>query len=264
MTGALTRAATLIAVLFAVAGCASGEQIADSTSPAASASPTAEPTPTPSPRPTAEPTPRPTPKPSADLARSQQVVYAWQNEFSDYVSFQVIIEIVNEGDGWGEVSAFNSDYQVLDGGGGLVTTGSFTYAFPAFIGPGATGYLIEDGLEEGLDPASFVSVEADGRYDSSDAPTSTFTFQDLQLRQDDFHDGYTASGFVTADTDVTDAAIAVVCVNADGTPLGATWTNLVQNLTAGEAKGFETVGATPPLDPSQCAELRAFAEDTGF
>jgi hypothetical protein len=256
---------TALAVIL-IAAC-SGPQLADdplpeSQQPSASAEPTDEPGEEPTPTP--EPTPRPTEAPAADLARVHQVVYAWTQEFSDFISYQVIISIVNEGSGWAEVSAFDSDYQVLDANGGLVTTGFFTYAYPAFLGPGETGYLIGEGFEEGLDPASFVTVEADGRYEEADGPDVTFTFTDVQLIKEEFDAGYTANGFMTADAEVTDAAVAVVCLDAEGTPLGATWTNLVQNLSPGEPKGFETIGSSPPLDPSLCAQLVALAQDTGF
>jgi len=33
---------------------------------------------------------------------------------------------------------------------------------------------------------------------------------------------------------------------------------------AGERKGFETVGGTPPLSASQCVATVGFAQDTGF
>ncbi len=115
-----------------------------------------------------------------------------------------------------------------------------------------------------MDPASFVTVEADGRYDEADGPDVTFTFEELQLVKSEYEAGYTARGFITADADLSDAAAAVVCLDAEGKPLGATSTNLIQNLSAGERKGFETISATPPLDPAQCAEVLGFAQDTGF
>lgn len=253
------------AAVLAISGCSASEPIADPTTNAsAEESDFSEPTTSPTARPTARPTPAATPVPEANLAKSHQVVYAWQNEFSDYISYQVIIEIVNQGDGWAQLSAFDSDYQILDGAGGLVTTGGFTYAFPEFVGPGESAYLIADGFEQGLTVEQFQSVEADGRYDEADGPDVSFTFEEVQLRTHDFEDGYYAAGFVTADADVEDAAVAVVCLSADGVPLGATWTNLLQNLTAGSRKGFETVATTPPLDPASCAELLGFGQDTGF
>lgn len=223
---------------------------------------TAEPTPTP--RPTRRATPRPTPMPEGELAITHEVVYAWPSG-GDYTYWQVILAVENVGTGWAEMSGFDSDYQILDASGGLVATGSFNYEFPKFIGPGERGFLIADGLEDGVDPASFATVEADGRYGQGSPPDVTFTFENLQWVAEEFGGGgYTATGFVTASAAVDDAAIAVICIDATGTPLGATWTNLVQNLSPGEAKGFETVGASPPIDPAQCAEVLGFAQDTGF
>lgn len=258
-------------LLVAVAGCSSPSELAGGGTSAApvqtetpEASATEEPTAEPTAEPTPEPTQRPTATPVATLTRVHQLVYAWGQEFGDYTNYQVIVSLENSGGGWAEVSGFDSDFQVLDADGGLTATGSFIYAFPEFIGPGETGYLIADGIEEAADPATFASVEADGRFDVADEPDVSFTFDEINLVKHSYDAGYTATGFVTATGDVTDAGIAVVCVDAEGKPLGATWTNLVQNLTSGERKGFETVTSTPALDPAQCAELRAFGLDQGF
>ena len=258
-------------LMLAISACSSPSELAEGGTSAApvetqtaEASAAEEPTAEPTEEPTPEPTQRPTATPAATLTRIHQLVYAWKQEFGDYTNYQVIVSLENSGGGWAEVSGFDSDYQVLDADGGLTTTGSFIYAFPEFIGPGETGYLIADGIEEGADPATFASIEADGRYDVADEPDVTFTIDELNLVKHAYEAGYTATGFVTATGDVTDAGIAVVCLDAEGKPLGATWTNLVQNLSAGERKGFETVTSTPALDPAQCAELLGFGFDQGF
>jgi hypothetical protein len=195
-----------------------------------------------------------------------QWVLAWKSfEGSDFVSYQVILELHNAGNGWAEISPFNSDYTVLNGDGGVVATGSFTYAYPEFLGPDETGYLIEDSAQDGVAVADFVSVDVAGRYDDSRPPAVTFEVADVTWRAEEFSDGLTATGFVTATGgDVSDLALAVLCIGDDGTPLGATTTNLIQNVTDGVRKGFETVTETPPLSASQCAQTLGFAEDTGF
>ena len=110
----------------------------------------------------------------------------------------------------------------------------------------------------------YATVEVDGQYEPVDQPDVTFEVSDIALKQDSFGGGLIATGFVTASSDVSDAAIAVICFGPRGGLKGGTWTNLLQNLTGGDPKGFETVGSTPPLSPSDCATVGGFATDTGF
>ena len=216
------------------------------------------------PTPTLQPTSVPTPAPEGNVAKVREVVIAWKPEYSSYVSFQIIVELKNTGTGWAQLHPGQSDYTILDGSGDVVGTGSFTYAFPEFVAPGATAYLEEDGADDGSKVADYVTVDVDGRYDSVDAAPTTFTFSSVKLKADSFGGGLVATGFLTATDDVSDAAVAVVCLDAKGAPLGVTWTNLVQNVTAAKPKGFETVGGTPPLRGSQCVKTFIGAEDTGF
>lgn len=236
-------------------------------SPGASDSQTASPGPRATPRPTVRPTPRPTPEPAAVVEKTQQVVHAWKADYADYVSYQVVLEVRNTGTGWAELSGLGSDYTILGPDGGVVTTGSFNYEFPKFVGPGEFGYLIADGSDiggGGSTVADYATVEISGRYDAIGSPEVTFEVTDIALKAESFGGGLVATGFVTGSKDVTDAALAVICFGPNGQVLGATWTNLLQNLTAGQRKGFETVGGTPPLTASDCATVGGFASDTGF
>ena len=220
--------------------------------------------PTPRATPTQDPTPQPTPEGEGELVVKQKVVIPWTLQYSDYTSYQVIIEMENVGNGWAQVSPADSDYTILGQTGRVVTTGSFTYAFPEFIPPGGVGYLIEDGSENRVGPRFFHKVEFDGRYDAVEAAEETFKIRDIALRQEDFGQGISATGLVTASDDVDDAALAVICFGIRGQLLAATWTNLLQNLTGGTRKGFETVNASPPVSPSDCVGVEGYAEDTGF
>jgi hypothetical protein len=175
-------------------------------------------------------------------------------------------ELKNVGTGWAKLDPFDSDYTVLDKAGGVVTTGSFTYAYPAFVAPGGVAYLAEDGSDQGSAVADYSKVEVDGRYSAVDSPGATFTVASIRLKSDNFEGGLIATGFVTNTSSVAvdEAALAVICLNASGVPIGATTTNLIKNLAAGQRKGFETVTSTPPLRASQCAKVAGYAEDTGF
>jgi hypothetical protein len=196
----------------------------------------------------------PAPPPEAELAQGDNVVLAWQSETRDYVTYYVVVEIMNQGGGWGQLSPFGSDYTVLDSSGGIVTTGSFIYAYPEFVGPGETAYLVDYSIDEsGIRPNQFASVQAKVRYDDVDEPDVTFDVADITWRRESSGGGLIATGFVTATAHVSDAAVAVLCFDGEGNVIGVTTTNLVQNVMAGERKAFETVVPTPPRAASQCA-----------
>ncbi len=142
-----TQRLLMLGVVFVMVGCSA--QAGGTSSPVATA--TASPTGRPTPRitPTPRPTPVPTPEPKGELTKTQAIVLAWKAQYSDYVSYQVIVEVKNTGSGWAQQSAFNSDFTILGPDGGVVTTGSFLYAYPEFVGPGETGYLMTDGSDIG-------------------------------------------------------------------------------------------------------------------
>ena len=198
------------------------------------------------------------------MVRAKEVVIAWDARFSDSVYYIAIVELQNLGTAWAKISAGDSDYTVLDQDGGVVTTGTFLYEYPKFIGPGETGFLIWDSIEDGYKVKDFASIETTGRYEEVDGPDVTFEVSDIVWKRSQLSDGLIATGFVTADKDVEDAALAVVCLDADGKVLGATTTNLLQNLSAGKRKGFKTVTETGPLGPGACQQSVGYAEDTGF
>lgn len=253
------HAQVLLGALVLLSGCASSSPLpTGSTEASQKATPTSQPTPT------AVPTPRPTPKPEGQLETVGELVLAWGSA-SHFVSYIVIVEMHNSGTGWAQLLPSQSDYTVLNGSGGVTVTGSFFHAYPEFIAPGETGYLLEDSLQDGGNAADFASVTADGRYNSVDPPAVTFEVAQVTWRKGANSDGLTATGFVTASGSyVTDAALAVFCLGANGEILGASSTNLLQNLADGVAKGFETVTVTPPLRASQCVTTVGYAEETGF
>jgi hypothetical protein len=251
-----------------LAACSAQTGVKSSTTPGdAVATPTPTERPTPRVTPTPRPTPSPTPEAKGELTKTQAVVIAWQNEFSDYVSYQVLVEVKNTGTGWAHQQPFNSDYTILGPDGGVVGTGSFTYAYPEFIDAGEFGYLIADGSDiggGGSTVADYATVEVDGRFEAVDGPGPTFKVSDIALKPESFGGGLNATGFVTASEDVRSAALAVLCFGADGKVRGGTWTNLLQNLTAGQKKGFETVTDSPPLAVSDCPTVAGFASAQGF
>ena len=106
--------------------------------------------------------------------------------------------------------------------------------------------------------------EAEGDYNPVREADVTFEYADVEWRPDEFSGGMTAAGFLTASVDLEDAVVGAFCIGPEGRPLGYSYTNILQNITGGERKAFETILSTPPLTPDQCVETRVFASDQSF
>jgi hypothetical protein len=254
----LRVSAALLALLLLLSSCASV-----SPQPSVGASNAGSPWPTATQ--TAEPTPSPTPEPAGRLEKVRELVIAWQAT-TIFIGFQVVVEVKNTGTDWVRLEPLQSSYEVLDANGGVTTSGTFPYAFPEYVAPGATGYLVEDSMTLGDDVARFTSVRTNDRY----GPATAGAFPTFEVGGLGWHAGHngglTAGGSLAVappGADVGNAAVGVLCLGADGIPLGLTTTYLVQNLTAGEPKDFRTVTESPPLTAKRCATTVGYAQDTG-
>jgi hypothetical protein len=270
-------------VLAALAGCSGAPQIIyvtpeptptasgslGSATPAAQAPTPATPPPTATPTPTATPrtTRRPTPSPAeAELERGRLELIAWKPRYSDYVYYLVIQEVSNVGDGWAEMAAFDSSFEIFDADGAVVTTGNFLYAYPVALGPGQTGYLIEQGVEEGFRVDDFHSVTFDGRYrDLARPPDQALEVSNITLRRADYDDGLYVTGQAqnTGTEDIDSAHVAAIFFDDQGNIIGASTTNLLEHIDAGQTKAFETIGSNP-LRPSDVADYVVIASSGDF
>lgn len=278
----MPRLLSLVGVVLLVAGCVTTEPLvtappssaAQRTSPpTASATTSASliasiaPTASPSPGPTATPPARitlppqtPTPTANSNVVITNQKLIAWKPQYSSYVSYYVIAEITNEGSLWAQIDAFDSDYSIYDKSGKVTTTGNFLYAYPEFIAPGDTGYLIEDSVESGA-VADFDTVDVNGRYSDADGPPDEqLQVSNTSVRSSSFGGGWEVTGEVTNIGSVAaDSAHAgAVYFNAAGEIIGASTTNLIQNVAPGQKKGFRTIDSNP-LQKSQIDSYVVFA-----
>jgi len=221
-----------------------------STAPASAIGPS--PTPS-SPRITVAPStatvpPPPSPTPASSVSITAKKLIAWKAQYSSYVNYYVIAEIKNEGTMWAQLSTFDSDYTIYDGAGKVTTTGTFTYAYPDYIGPGDTGYLIEDSAEDGLAVSDFATLDVNGRYGDVDGPPDDqLVVSNATLRSSSFGGGWEATGEVTnTGTVAVDSAHAgAVYFDAAGNIIGASTTNLIENVEVGQTKGFRTIDSNP-------------------
>lgn len=209
------------------------------------------------------PTPAPTPG-SPSVAITKKIIHAWVSSAS-YVRYQVIVEVHNSGTGWADMVRGSSDYTVYDKTGGVTDTGSFVYAYPRYLGPGETGYLLDDGITDNAKVADFVTVDATGQYKELDQAGPKLTTDKIKLKADSYGGTVSVTGTVT-NTDsaaVTSAVIGVVMFDAAGNPLCFDYTNLVDNIAAGQTKGFSATGSMP-IKLSQIKSTLAFASSMDY
>lgn len=178
-----------------------------------------------------------------------------------------IIEFRNAETRWVRVDPRQSAFTILDGGGASVHAGTFDEAYPEHVPPGGTAYLEVEAVTNvpGTEVADYATVTADVRYEAVDPPDTVFTVSGIKLKAKG--SGLVATGFLTATADVPTAAVAVICLDAKGVPLGMTSTDnyhLIQNVTTGQQTGFETSIPTLPLEASHCAELASAADEAVF
>jgi hypothetical protein len=214
----------------------------------------------PTPGPVATPTPTPV---QAAVSKVSQTVHAWKEPAISEIIYEVIIEVKNSGSGWAELSS-GSDYTIYDKDGGVTSTGSFRYYYPRYLGPGETGYLLYQSSEANVTVAAFASVEASVRYKDISEPGPMLSTDKIKLKADWIMVDATGTITNTSTTDVSSAVVGVVYFDSAGNVLTYSWTyHLVQNLAAGQTKGFSAVGSRP-VTLRQIATYKVFASSTDF
>ena len=181
----------------------------------------------------------------------------WIDAIND-AAVQVIVEVRNSGGSWADLSA-SQDYTLFAKDGSVTTTGSLT-AYPEIIGPGQTGYLLDETSEDGGKVSDF--NRADVSIDFSDAagPGPTLTFGTVKTKVGYFGDGVDVTGTITnKSTDTIDSiAVAAVLFDSSKQPIGYNW-NYVEKLGPGKLKGF-VLGGGRDLKLSTVAYLLTLAQ----
>ena len=218
---------------------------------------TLEPTPTPG------PTMRVTlpPKVEADVAITQQFFKAWTNSIGD-VQYQIIVEVKNNGNGPADISSGSNDYTVYDTDDAVLETGTFSYAFPQILAPGATGYYVDSGYLDDVKLRNVGEADPDLHYGDTDESTHLFPVSKVRVSAEPYGDGLQVSGIVKNDssTDADEPIVGVIFFNANEKIIGALYENTLGQLDSGDQKGFKTTyPGTPPLKASSVAGYKAIA-----
>jgi len=129
-----------------------------------------------------------------------------------------------------------------------------TAAYPQYLGPGQTGYLVTYDVQDGVPPSDFVTAEVEPEFRPTDGSEITFVFENTQVRYEGSY-GFEATGFVTADRQSDFAEIGAICLDAGGNVLGVVSAQLTGGLRPGEREPFQTTGPPSQIQPDSCVEV---------
>jgi hypothetical protein len=182
------------------------------------------------------------------MAVVKEYLIAWQEDV--FAQANIVVEVKNTGNAWVHLEPSESDFTIYEPDDTVATTGSFLYSYPAYLGPGQTGYFAEEITTDDAKARNMKRVETNTYFneaDQSDAILLTVA-KVKNTRPAYSFDGITTSGTVTnrSGQDVTQASVGAFYFDGNGRLLGFSYTNLVENLADGQTKGFKTVSGAPP------------------
>ncbi|HEX7591155.1 MAG TPA: hypothetical protein VF375_04320, partial [Candidatus Limnocylindrales bacterium] len=231
------RPTLLILAVVVIAGCTGGAQEAGTQAPGitqATATPSSTAGSTPVMTSASTPIPGPTTG-EADISVTKQIVHAGP-VIASRALYEVIVEVKNSGSGWADMVRGESDFTVYDKDGGVTTAASFGYAYPRYLGPGETGYLMVQGGVDGVNPDAFFKVLADVHYKPVEQPGPTLTTDKISLNADPYGGTVNATGTITnpSTVDINSVVVGVIMFDSAGNPLTFDYTNIVKNIGAGQ------------------------------
>ena len=198
------------------------------------------------------------PEPEANVVKVSEMVRACT--IYDSVQATVIVELHNDGSGWAKLGG--GDYTIYDEDENVLGTGGFTYSYPQFLAPGATGYLAEMAYLDDAKAKDVKRVEADGSYEDVEADEVVeLSTAKTKVKREEYGDGLFTTGTVTNESseDTTSVHVGSIFLNGKGRPIGFAMTNLVENLKAGKTKGFETLAQGCPVKKSNVEKVETLA-----
>lgn len=267
---ALVKRLLAIALLVAACGGTVGPttSAATTTPSAAAAVDTMAPTPAPTPTatPTAAPIPSPTPEPTGSTSVTNQWLRPWQSD--SFAEADVVVEVTNTGGTWVRLQPGQSDYTILGASGNVLTTSSFTYAYPTYLGPGQVGYLAQDVVTSDAKAKDMKSLEVNAYFvEVTQDQAVTFTVSKVTNRPAQYtFEGPTTTGRLTneSDTTVSQGNVGAFYFDATGNCLGFSSTNLIENVAPHQTKSFETVGGAPYMKLSAIKKTVVIATTSDY
>ena len=185
------------------------------------------------------------------------VIGAWFRGWSDPSSVtrgQVLAVVENLTSGWVLLPTGASHYTIRDPAGNDVTSGAFAYAFPQRLPPGGRAYLVDSIDASFADLATFDDVAVAPVFEDSEPAADALVVTEVSWAEAE-SGGLTASGRVTNQgrSEVRDVVVAVVFLDAAGSPLSVIYDPEPRSLVAGASRAFTT--AYPHSGPMNPADI---------
>ncbi len=204
-----------------------------------------------------------TPNPSASqppLLIDVNKLITWEVVPDEITGVMVIQQLQNIGTSWIQVAPRDSQYEIKAPNGNVVATGNFRRAFPTYIAPGETGYLIDDFLEGSAPIENITNLTVNARFrDIANPPVRQLVARNTQVRQDELPGGLYVTGEAenTGTVEVLSGHAGAVFLDSTGQIIGASTTDLLEHVLPGERIAFETEPGNP-LDIALVAETRVY------
>jgi hypothetical protein len=141
---------------------------------------------------------------------------------------------------------------------------NFRFAYPTYLGPGETGYLIDQYLEGDALPENFSTLTVDARFrDLDERPGRRLEARNTALRSDELPGGLYVTGEAenTGDEEVVSAHVGAVFFDAAGAIIGASTSDDLQHVAVGAREAFQTRPGNP-LEESAVANFTVYVSPT--
>jgi len=207
----------------------------------------------------ATPNPSPTQPP---LLIGDNKLITWEITPGELVGVMVIQPLQNIGANWIQVAPRDSTYEIKAPNGNVVAANNFRDAYPTYLGPGDTGYLIDQYLEGSVPIANITNLTVSARFrDLTEKPNRLLTTKNLNQRTTDELPGglyVTGEATNTGTEEIFSGHVGAVFFDASGAIVGASTTDTLEHVLPGQSVAFETRPSNP-LDPATVANFSVYA-----
>ena len=204
-------------------------------------------------------TPNPSPSQPPLLIDVNKLI-TWEVVPDEITGVMVMQKLVNIGTSWIQVAPRDSQYEIKAPNGNVIATGNFRRAYPTYLAPGATGYLVDDFLEGDAPMENITNLTVNARFrDIPNPPQRVLEAKNLNLRDDRLPGLYvTGEAENTGTQEVLSGHVGAIFFDSAGAMIGASTTDLLEHVLPGDRIAFETRPGNP-LDMASVADFTVIA-----
>lgn len=171
----------------------------------------------------------------------------WEVIPDEITGVMVVQTLENIGQSWIQVAPRDSTYEIKAPNGNVIATGNFRRAYPTYLAPGATGYLIDDFLEGNAPMENITNLTVNARFRDIPAPPErSLEATNVSIRDDRLPGLYvTGEATNTGTQEVLSGHVGAIFFDAAGEVIGASTTDLLEHVLPGESAAFETRPGNP-------------------